>query len=70
MEFSAEFLREVAAEITKPLTYLYNFSLQSGTIPSDWKQSSVTTVYTINMDHVMTLPTIGKFLWFQSLLKY
>ena len=42
---SARFLREVAAEITEPLTYLYNFSLQSGLIPSDWKQSNVTAVY-------------------------
>ena len=36
---SARFLREVAVEITEPLTYLYKF------IPSDWKQSNVTAVY-------------------------
>ena len=42
---SARFLREVAAEIAEPLTYLYNFSLKSGSIPSDWKQSNVTAVY-------------------------
>ena len=42
---SARFLREVAADITEPLAYLYNFSIQSGFIPSDWKQSNVTAVY-------------------------
>ena len=42
---SARFLREVAVEIAEPLTYLYNYSLKSGSIPSDWKQSNVTAVY-------------------------
>ena len=43
-EISAGFLKEVATEIAEPLTCLYNFSLQSGSIPRDWKQSNVTTV--------------------------
>ena len=42
---STRLLREVATEIAELLTYLYNFSLQSGSIPSDWKQSNVTAVY-------------------------
>ena len=42
---SAGFLKEVAIEIAEPLTHLYNFSLQSGSIPRDWKQSNVTAVY-------------------------
>jgi len=41
---SAKFLREVAPEIAESLTYIYNFSLQSGSIPRDWKQSNVTTI--------------------------
>ena len=42
---SAGFLKKVATEIAEPLTCLYNFSLQSGSIPRDWKQSNVTAVY-------------------------
>ena len=42
---SAGFLEKVATEIAEPLTCLYNFSLQSGSIPRDWKQSNVTAVY-------------------------
>ena len=38
-------MREVALEIAEPLTYLCNFSLRSGSIPRDWKQSNVTAVY-------------------------
>ena len=41
---SAGFLKEVATEIAELLTCLYNFSLQSGSIPRDWKQSNVTAV--------------------------
>ena len=40
------FLREVACEIAAPLAKLYNVSLQTGTILSDWKRSNVTAVYT------------------------
>ena len=42
---SAHFLREVAGVIAEPLTKLYNASLQSASIPSDWKQSNVTAVH-------------------------
>jgi len=38
-------LQEVAREIAEPLTKLYNTSLLTGSIPSDWKQSNVTAVY-------------------------
>jgi len=42
---SARFLKEVASEIAKPLTTLYNRSLKSGVIPSNWKMCNVTSVY-------------------------
>ena len=42
---SARFLREVAAEIAQPLTILYNKSLKTGVIPSDWKLCNVTPVH-------------------------
>ena len=43
---SARFLREVALEIAEPLNIFYTiFSLWSGSIPRDWKQSNVTAVY-------------------------
>ena len=35
--FSARFLREVAAEVAIPLTKLYNVSLCTGTVPTEWK---------------------------------
>ena len=44
-EISAGVLKEVAIEIAELLTRLYNFSLQSGLIPRDWKQSNVIAVY-------------------------
>ena len=34
---SARFLREIAKEITDPLTTLFNKSLMTGVFASDWK---------------------------------
>ena len=42
---SARFLREVAAEIAQRLIILYNKSLETGVIPSDWKLCNVTPVH-------------------------
>ena len=42
---SAHFLRSAAEELANPLTYMFNLSLQSSTIPSAWKQSNVTPVH-------------------------
>jgi len=41
-----EFLQKsVAEEIAYPLTYIFNLSIQSGIIPSAWKQSNITHVH-------------------------
>ena len=42
---SARFLKEIAVEITSPLTQLYNISLLTGVFPSDWKHSHITPVH-------------------------
>ena len=41
----ARFLKEVSNEIVKPLTVLYNESLQTGIIPLEWKRSHITPVH-------------------------
>ena len=42
---SARLLKSVAEELANPLTYIFNLSLQSGIIPSAWKQSNTTPVH-------------------------
>ena len=42
---SARFLKEIAAEITNPLTKLFNKSLETGVFPCEWKRSNVTPVF-------------------------
>ena len=42
---SARFLKEISNEIAEPLTKLYNDSLRTGCIPSDWKKSYITPVF-------------------------
>ena len=42
---SARFLREIAGEITVPLTILFNKSLETGVFPGDWKRCNVTPVH-------------------------
>ena len=38
-------MKEVAAEIASPLTYIFNKSLQDGCVPHMWKCSNVTPVH-------------------------
>jgi len=42
---SAHLIKELAAEIAPPLTFIYNKSLNSGMIPSLWKSSNVTPLH-------------------------
>ena len=67
--FSTHFLQEVACEIAAPLVKLYNASLQTRTIPSDWKRSNVTAVYKSgsrddpsNFRPISVVPIIAKIL--------
>ena len=38
-------LKEIIAEISIPLANLCNLSLKEGTIPSEWKEANVTTLF-------------------------
>ena len=42
---SARFMKQVAAEIASPLTFIFNKSLQDGCVPHMWKCSNVTPVH-------------------------
>ena len=42
---SAQFLREIAADIAVPLTKLYNLSLRTATVPDEWKRGNITPVH-------------------------
>ena len=42
---SAYFLRSVAEELAEPLTFIFNMSIRSGSIPRAWKQSNVSPIH-------------------------
>ncbi len=42
---SPRILKEVKSELVKPLTLLFNTSLQSGSLPDDWKLANVTPIF-------------------------
>ena len=42
---SARFLKAISNEIAKPLAQLYNDSLHSGIVPSDWKRSQIAPLH-------------------------
>ena len=42
---SARFLRTIADQIATPLTDLFNSSLTTGEVPSEWKHSHITPIY-------------------------
>ena len=45
MGISARMLREAAPAISASLTNLFNFSLQSGTLPMEWKSAHVIPIF-------------------------
>ena len=42
---SVRFLKEISNEVAVPLMRLFNKSLSSGVVPSDWKKSHITPVH-------------------------
>ena len=38
-------LRNVADQISKPLTMLYNISINTGEVPEDWRKDSAIPIY-------------------------
>ena len=38
-------IKDVAAVISSPLSYIVNLSLKRGTIPAEWKEARVTPIY-------------------------
>jgi hypothetical protein len=38
-------LKELAEQVSKPLTTIYNRSLETGDVPADWKRAHVTPIY-------------------------
>ena len=42
---STRFLQAIANQIVTPLTGIFNCSLSSGQVPSEWKRSHITPVY-------------------------
>ena len=39
------FLRELAPQLSKPLTLIFNNSLRLGKLPTDWKNGQITAIY-------------------------
>ena len=44
-EISQRVLKEVANEVSIPLSILFNKTMRSGTVPSDWKKANVIPIY-------------------------
>ena len=42
---TTRFLRDYVKEITTPLTIIFNKSMSSGEVPSDWKIANVTPIF-------------------------
>ena len=39
------FLKELATQLSKPLTLIFNNSLRLGKLPTDWKNCQITAIY-------------------------
>ena len=45
MVFTLRVLKELANEISLPLTFIFNKSIKDGTIPSKWKIAEVRPIF-------------------------
>jgi len=43
--FLSGLLKDAASVIAKPLTYIINLSLRSGTVPAEWKEAKVLPLF-------------------------
>jgi len=66
---SSRVLKEAAAEIAKPITTIYNKTIQEGIIPKEWKRANVVPIYKkgkktepSNYRPISLLPIISKIL--------
>ena len=41
---SPKILKETVEQISKPLTHVFNMSLQEGTVPLEWKEAIIITL--------------------------
>ena len=44
-DINARMLKELAVLISKPLSMLFNNSLQNGTVPSEWKVAYIALIH-------------------------
>ncbi len=44
-DLSPRLLKELKEQILKPLTIIFNLTLQQKQVPEDWKQANVTPIY-------------------------
>jgi len=74
---SAKFLKEIAGEISGPLTKLFNKSLETDVLPSEWKRRDVTPVFKsgskdnrCNLHPISVVPIVAKILVAQQLSSF
>ena len=51
-------LKELVEEVAAPLSQIFTKSMESGTIPADWKEANVTPIFKKGQN--LVLPTTGR----------
>ena len=44
-DFPAKILKEAGHTVSKPITYLLNFTISTGEIPADWKTAKIARIF-------------------------